>query len=89
MDNKFLKKITKVEAFERVQESVVRVLNCNKNDLTLETNFIQDLAADSLDLISLVLEFEEITNAEIPDDEARELKNIGQSVDYIMKHCCE
>lgn len=83
------KKITNEEVFEIVKDSAVSVLECDSNRLTLETNFIDDLYADSLDRVNLIVAYEDALKIHIPADMARELRTIGQTVDYIMKRLCE
>ncbi len=83
------KKITKEEVFEIVKDSIVSVLECDRDILTMESNFINDLYADSLDRVNLVIAYEDAMKMRIPADMARELRTIEQAVDYLMKRLCE
>jgi acyl carrier protein len=56
-----------------------------KTELTLETSFVNDLNADSLDTVELVMEFEDEFELSIPDEEAEKIQTIGQAVEYIVK----
>ena len=58
----------------------------NKAEITRETSFINDLNADSLDIVELVMEFEDNFDMSIPDEEAEKIRTIGQAVDYITEH---
>ena len=71
---------------DRVIEIVSEQLNVSKEQITPETSFINDLGADSLDLVELVMEFEDEFDITIPDDEAEQIKTVGQAVKYIEEH---
>ena len=71
---------------DRVIEIVSEQLNVSKEQITAETSFINDLGADSLDLVELVMEFEDEFDITIPDDEAEQIKTVGQAVKYIEEH---
>lgn len=58
-------------------------LGYDENQMTLESNFVMDLDADSLDEVELVMSFEEEFDIEIPDEEAEKIKTVQQAVDYI------
>ncbi|HET6573064.1 MAG TPA: acyl carrier protein [Fimbriiglobus sp.] len=68
---------------QRVMEIVSEHLAVNKEKLTRATNFIEDIGADSLDIVELVMELEEEFDIQIPDDQAEKIKTIGEAVDYI------
>ncbi len=68
---------------ERVVEIVCEQLNTKKEDVKRETSFINDLGADSLDTVELVMEFEERFGIEIPDQDAEKIRTVGDAVDYI------
>jgi acyl carrier protein len=57
-----------------------------KDSVTRETSFVNDLGADSLDTVELVMEFEEEFDITIPDEEAEKIQTVGQAVDYIEAH---
>ena len=71
---------------DRVIEIVSEQLNVSKEQITMETSFINDLGADSLDLVELVMEFEDEFDITIPDEEAEQIKTVGQAVKYIEEH---
>ncbi len=68
---------------ERVVEIVCEQLNTKKEDVKRETSFINDLGADSLDTVELVMEFEERFGIEIPDQDAEKIRTVGDAIDYI------
>ena len=57
----------------------------NTSEITLETSFVHDLNADSLDTVELVMKFEDEFELSIPDEEAEKIQTVGQAVDYISK----
>ena len=67
----------------RVKEIIVDKLGIEENKITNEARFIEDLGADSLDTVELIMQFEEEFDIEISDEEAENLTTIGKSVDYI------
>ena len=68
---------------DKVKEIIVDQLGVNEKQVTLEASFIDDLGADSLDIVELVMAFEEEFSAEIPDEEAEKLTTVGKVVDYL------
>ena len=68
---------------DKVQEIVVDKLGVESSKVTLEAKFIDDLGADSLDTVELIMQFEEEFEIEIPDEDAEEITSVGQAVDYI------
>ena len=68
---------------ERVREIIVEQLGVNADQVTPEAKFIEDLGADSLDTVELVMAFEEEFGAEIPDEDAEKLQTVGDVVKYI------
>lgn len=70
---------------ERVIETVCENLGVNKEQLTRSTAFIEDLGADSLDLVELIMELEEEFEITIPDEQAEKIKTVGEAIDYIQK----
>lgn len=70
---------------ERVIEIVSEQMGVSKDQITKDTAFIQDLNADSLDTVELVMEFEEEFEIAIPDEAAEKIQTVGQAVEYIDK----
>lgn len=68
---------------ERVIEIVSEQLGVDKEKVTAETSFVNDLGADSLDTVELVMELEEEFDINIPDDAAEKIQTVGQAVQYI------
>jgi len=68
---------------ERVIEIVAEQLGVDKEKVTAETSFVNDLGADSLDTVELVMELEEEFDINIPDDAAEKIQTVGQAVQYI------
>jgi len=74
---------------ERVKEIIVEQLGVNAEEVTTDASFVEDLGADSLDQVELVMAFEEAFKAEIPDEDAEKLKTVGDAITYIKKHSQE
>lgn len=68
---------------ERVIDIVAEQLGVDKDKITSETSFVNDLGADSLDTVELVMELEEEFDINIPDDAAEKIQTVGQAVEYI------
>ncbi|MCW1915457.1 MULTISPECIES: acyl carrier protein [Luteolibacter] len=68
---------------DRVKDIIVDQLGVNADQVTLEAKFIEDLGADSLDTVELVMAFEEEFEIEVPDEEAEKLQSVGDVVTYI------
>jgi acyl carrier protein len=68
---------------ERVKDIIVEQLGVNAEQVTPEAKFIEDLGADSLDTVELVMAFEEEFGAEIPDEDAEKLQTVGDVIKYI------
>ena len=71
------------EVLDKVVEIVSSRLNANKDDVTPDSSFVEDLGADSLDTVELVMAFEEEFGLEIPDDDAENITTIKSAVDWI------
>ena len=69
--------------FDKVRDIVVEQLGSEADEVTLESTFIDDLGADSLDIVELIMEFEEEFNVEIPDEAAEKIKTVQDVVNYI------
>ncbi len=72
--------------FEKVKEIVVEQLGVEENEVVLEASFIDDLGADSLDIVELIMALEEEFDLEIPDKEAEKIATVGDAVEYIKAH---
>ena len=68
---------------ERVKEIIVEQLGVNAEQVTTEASFIDDLGADSLDTVELIMAFEEEFGAEIPDEDAEKLTTVGKVTEYL------
>jgi acyl carrier protein len=71
---------------ERVQKIVVEQLGVKEEEVTPEAAFVDDLGADSLDTVELVMALEEEFETEIPDEDAEQITTVKQAIDYINKH---
>ena len=71
---------------ERVVDIVAEQLGVGKDQITRDTSFVNDLGADSLDTVELVMEFEDGFEMSIPDEEAEKIQTVGMAIDYINKH---
>ena len=72
--------------FERVKKVIVEQLSVEESEITAEASFIQDLGADSLDIVELVMALEEEFGTEIPDEEAEKIQTVQNAVSYIEQH---
>jgi acyl carrier protein len=83
-----IREVTKVpdEIQEKVIEIVSEQMGVDKSEITRETSFVNDLNADSLDTVELVMEFEDEFELSIPDEEAEKIQTVGQAIDYINEH---
>jgi acyl carrier protein len=70
-------------AEDRVKKIITEQLGVDEEDVTPEANFVEDLGADSLDTVELVMAFEEEFGIEIPDEDAEKILTVQQAVDYI------
>ncbi|MBD8976091.1 acyl carrier protein [Veillonella magna] len=69
--------------FDKVKAIVVEQLGVDESEVTIDSTFIDDLGADSLDIVELIMAFEEEFNVEIPDDVAEKIKTVKDTVEYI------
>ena len=74
------------EVFERIKEVLVERLSVEEADITEEANFQEDLDADSLDLVEMIMELEDQFGLKIPDEDAQSIQTVGQAVDYVTSH---
>jgi len=70
---------------EKVIEIISEQMGVDKSEITRETSFINDLNADSLDTVELVMEFEDEFDMSIPDEEAEKIQTVGAAIDYVAK----
>jgi acyl carrier protein len=71
---------------EKVKSIIVEQLGVDANEVTAEASFVDDLGADSLDTVELVMAFEEAFNIEIPDEAAEKIQKVKDAVEYIEKN---
>ena len=71
------------EHFDKIKEIIIDKLGVEDGKITMEAKFIDDLGADSLDTVELIMQFEEEFGIEIPDEDAEGLLSVGEAVDYI------
>ena len=72
-----------MDVYEKVKDIIVEQLGVEEDKITLEARFREDLEADSLDLVELIMAFEDEFGGEISDEEAQQIKTVGQAVDYL------
>lgn len=72
--------------FEKVRKIIVEQLGVEDDEVTLESSFIDDLGADSLDIVELIMALEEEFDIEIPDSEAEKISTVGDAVNYIRNN---
>ncbi len=77
--------MTEQEIEAKVIDIVAEQMSVDKGQITRETSFVNDLNADSLDVVELVMEFEDEFETSIPDDEAENIKTVGEAVEFIAK----
>ncbi len=69
----------------KVRKIVIEQLDVNETEVTPQASFVDDLGADSLDTVEMVMAFEEEFSIEIPDEDAEQIKTVKDSIDYIAK----
>ncbi|HEX4498924.1 MAG TPA: acyl carrier protein [Thermoanaerobaculia bacterium] len=74
---------------DKVKSIIVEQLGVDEDEVTLDASFTEDLGADSLDIVELVMAFEEEFGIEIPDEEAEKISNVREAVDYIQNNAGE
>jgi len=75
----------KKEIFEKIKAILVENLGIDPGQVTMDARFREDLQADSLDLVELIMEFEEQFGGEISDEDAQKITTVGQAIDYLSK----
>lgn len=73
--------------FEKLRDIIVEVLNVDETEVTMESTFIDDLGADSLDVFQIIMGIEEEFDIEIPNEEAEKIVTVGDAVEQIKKSC--
>lgn len=81
--------MTREEIFEKVKDIIVEYLGVDEAAVTEDASFRDDLEADSLDLVELIMAFEDEFGGEISDEEAQEITTVGEAVDYLEQHLAE
>lgn len=76
--------VAEIEA--KVKKIVAEQMGVNESEITRDTSFVNDLNADSLDTVELVMEFEDEFEMSIPDEEAEKIQTVGMAIDFIVKH---
>ncbi|MBX5475536.1 MAG: acyl carrier protein [Clostridia bacterium] len=74
------------EIFNRIKKIIVEQLGVEEDQVTPESSFIDDLGADSLDIVELVMALEEEFDMEIPDEDAEKITTVGDAVKYVQAH---
>lgn len=78
-----------MDVFEKVQGIIVDLLEVEPEEVTRDASFRDDLEADSLDLVELLMAFEDTFGAQIPDEEVKQIVTVGDAVSYIEKQLAE
>jgi len=78
--------LSRDEVYERVKSALGEQLGVDEAEITNEASFQEDLDADSLDLVELIMELEDQFGVKIPDEDAQKLTTVGQAVDYVVEH---
>lgn len=75
--------MTKEEILGQMKDMLVEQLGVDEGDITMEASFQDDLDADSLDLVEMIMEMEDKFGVKIPDDEAEKIRTVGEAVEYV------
>ncbi len=74
------------DTFDKVKSLIAERLSIDEGKIARESSFIEDLGADSLDTVELIMQLEEVFHIQIPDEDAEKITTVGDAVDYIEKH---
>lgn len=74
-----------MESIDRIKKIIVDQLGVDESKITENSSFVDDLGADSLDIVELIMAFEEEFDVEIPDEDAEKMKTIGDAIKYLNK----
>ena len=74
------------DTLNKIKEIIMDKLGVGEEKITIDSHFIEDLGADSLDTVELIMQFEEDFNIEIPDNDAEKILTVKQAYNYITKH---
>jgi len=74
-----------MESMDRIKKIIVDQLGVDESKITENSSFVDDLGADSLDIVELIMAFEEEFDVEIPDEDAEKMKTIGDAIKYLSK----
>ncbi len=69
--------------FEKIRDIIVEQLGVDESQVTLESSFVEDLGADSLDIVELIMALEDAFDVEIPDSDAEKIATVGDAVEYV------
>ncbi len=78
--------MTKDEVYAKVKDIIIEQLGADEDQINMEASFRDDLEADSLDLVELIMAFEEEFGGEISDEEAQKITSVGEAVNYLFAH---
>ena len=73
--------------FDKVKEIIIEQLQVDESEVTVDTNLMKDLSADSLDAVEIIMAIEEEFDIEIPDEEAEKFQLVSDLVKYVEEHC--
>ncbi|MEA1939513.1 MAG: acyl carrier protein [Candidatus Caldatribacteriota bacterium] len=74
-----------MDAIDRVKKIIIDQLGVDANKINEDSSFVDDLGADSLDIVELIMAFEEEFDIEIPDEDAEKIKTVGDTLNYLKK----
>ncbi len=78
--------LSREEVLEQIKNELAQKLGIDESEITEDASFEEDLGADSLDLVEVVMDLEDQFGLKIPDDDARELTTVGKAIDYVIAH---